>query len=153
MRRFVAFVLFCLFLLLTACTPIRSAAEWAKRIEAGASLPVGVWYHGGAEPWEEGYLPDALRPVFFGEGGETDVDYRLFLGTDGETLAELLVAVCPTEAAAVSLSEHLAVRLAYLREQGEEQFSVSLGDAAVRRRERTVFYTAVPCNKRVLDLF
>lgn len=153
MRRFFTSVLSCLFFFLTACAPVTDVAILAARIERGASLPTGIWYDGEAAAWEEGYLPDALRPVFFGEGGETDVDYRLFLGTNGDTLAELLVAVCPTEAAAVSLSEHLAVRLSYLREQGDERFSVSLDDATVRRRGRTVIYTATPCNGAVLALF
>lgn len=152
MRRAVLGLLLCLLLLLVACSPALAPEEAEVRVTAGCDLPVGVWYDQEASPWEEGYLPDALRPVFFGETGDAGVRYRLFLGNDGERLAELLVAVCDTEARAVALAEHLALRLAEIAATGEEAYAPSLAGATVRRRGKTVVYTATPENGRVLAL-
>ena len=150
MRRFAFILIFCL--LLTACAHDVSAEEAAERVMRGVTLPTGVWYVEGASPWEAEYLPDALRRVFFGEEGETGLEYRLFLGNDGDSLTEILVAVCRTEARAVSLAEQLAIRLSEIEKTGEDVYAPSLKEAGVRRKGRTVAYAAAPNAEKILSL-
>lgn len=150
MRRFAFVLMFCL--ILTACAPALSVEGAAERARAGVSLPAGVWYEDGAAPWEIACLPDALRPVFFGEEGEAGIKYRLFLGNDGDCLTEILVAVCETEARAVSLAEQLAVRLSEIQKTGEAAYAPSLKEAGVRRKGRAVAYAAAPNAEKILSL-
>jgi hypothetical protein len=57
MRR-VGFMLLVAFsLLLTACAAAPSPEDFAKNVRKNVSLPAGVWYREGTEPWEEGCLP------------------------------------------------------------------------------------------------
>ncbi len=152
MRRVSLVLLACLLLLLAACSPVLAPEEAASRVRSGCELPVGVWYGEEARPWEEGYLPDALRPVFFGEEMDEGIKYRLFLGNDGDCLTEILVAVCETEARAVSLAEQLAVRLSEIEKTGEEAYAPSLKEAGVRRKGRAVAYAAAPNAEKILSL-
>lgn len=153
MRRVLLSLCVCLSLFFTACAAAPSPEEFQKRAENALPSMAGVWYTDEAEPWEKGYLSEEIESRFFGETEMTGVCYRLFLGTDDEQMAELLIASFETETDAVRAAEHLAARLSALQARAGEEFSLSLSDAAVYRKGRTVLYTAMPYNEKVIALF
>ena len=139
-------------LAMSGCDVPKDVYETKGNIEKSAVLPVGVWYSYDALVWEDGYLPDALRPLFFGEVA-ADYPWVLYLGTDDDVFGELLFAVCHTEYEARELAETLLERLTSVRKNAEGLYSVSLESAAVERHGKSVLYTAVPDNESVLKLF
>ena len=151
MRRWLLVLLACFFAFMTACGETEDVSSLAERAARSGILPVGAWYSGEAEAWEEGYLPEALRAVFLGEEGSVGLSYRLFLGRGEARPSEVLIAVCDTQDRAIRLAEHLAARLAYLQELGEDAYAPALTQAAVRRKGRTVVYVAVEDGEAVLS--
>jgi uridine kinase len=76
----------------------------------------------------------------------------LYLGTDDETLCEILYAALPSEYEAITLAERLSARLALLRRLSGDAFAESLTDASVIRRGSCVLYTVSPQNAAVVGL-
>ena len=139
-------------LLMSGCHLSENTSAAKGKIEGSVTLPVGVWYSSDALEWEKGYLPDALCPLFFGEK-MPDYPWVLYLGTDDDSFAELLYAVCHTEYEARALAEMLSARLSSVKKNAEGRYSESLTDASVERHGKSVLYTAVPDNEGVLRLF
>lgn len=150
-RTLVFFVALSLFFL-GGCRHPLGVERARERVAEGVSLPTGVWYRYEAKAWESECLPAALFPVFFGKE-RPDYPWVLYLGTDDDTFAELLYAVCHTEYEAEMLSISLLTRLASVRRNAEGRFAESLDDASVSREGKSVLYTAVPENQAVRDLF
>ncbi len=149
MRRLCVLALAALLLVCTACARAPSVSAFQENASA-LSLPAGVWYEGGACEWEKEYLPDAIAEVFFEK--RPAYPWVLYLGTDDETLCEILYAELPSEYEAIALAERLSARLALLRRLSGDAFGESLADASVIRRGLCVLYTVSPLNESVLAL-
>ncbi len=150
MRRFfVLCLLFALLMGLCACTESKSTADFQRNADS-LSLPVGIWYQSEAKEWETGYLPDALRSIFFEDG--MSFPWVMYLGTDDEVLCEILYAVLPSEYDALMLAAHLSARIETLKELSDGAFDESLSDASVLRCDNAVLYTVSPVNIQVLAL-
>ncbi len=153
MRRLMLVLLLCLLLTAVACSSAPSPETFRREAEESLPTMPGIWYADGKEPWEKEYLPKEIEEQFFGDAEMACVQYRLFLGTDGGQMAELLIASLETEKEAVTLSAHLAARLSGLKGKAETAFPSSLSDAAVYRKGKTVLYTATPYNAQAVALF
>lgn len=149
MRCFTVLALALALLVLSACAKAPSPVTLRERTEM-LDLPVGVWYESTAAEWDGAYLPDALAEVFFGT--RPDYPWTLYLGTDDETLCEILYAALPSEYEAITLAERLSARLALLRRLSGDAFAESLTDASVIRRGSCVLYTVSPQNAAVVGL-
>ncbi len=151
MRRFFVFAVALSVLFLSGCHTPYEPSRAKERIEESISLPIGVWYTSGSLAWESECLPDALFPVFFGEN-TPDYSWVLYLGTDDDSFAELLYALCHTEHEAEELATALSARLTFVQKNAEGGYTESLSDASISRQGKSVLYTAVPENQAVRDL-
>ena len=151
MKRIYAFLLLAPLLLCSACRAPYEPIRAKEKVETSVSLPIGVWYTSDALAWENECLPDALFPVFF-EQTVPDYPWVLYLGTDDDSFAELLYALCHTEHEAKELAATLSARLAFLEKNTEGRYAESLSGATVSRQGKSVLYTAVPENKSVIAL-
>lgn len=151
MRKMYTLLVIFSILLLCGCGAPKEPSHVVVTLERGVDMPSGVWYFSGKEAWDKGYLPPSLSAVFFGESAP-DYSWVLFLGTEDDVLAEFLYAVCHTQYEAQALAETLSLRLAFLKKNTTEAYTVSLNEASVLRRGQCVIYSVMPQNDSLLAL-